>query len=234
MGPIETIGRTRRQIVERLADNRRRERERRALIGKPVARAPDRDRPRPGIGEHGGAQQHRRIVAGERRQIERAARAPDRSRRAVPVCGGAAASGRSNTSGSIARAVIRRSPVSTISRISNRRRRPFTLSPITSPGASASRLGGNAKSRGLAAGPQILQPDFGAPLGFDSVHHRGEIGVRAADGAADQTARRHHRAAIVGESIGEAERDLARQFGLLRAREARWQRRVRAARGRPR
>ena len=46
----------------------------------------------------------------------------------------------------------------------------------------------------LAAGPQILQPDFRAPLGFAVFGHHREVGMRGARRAADQAARARRRA----------------------------------------
>ena len=73
----------------------------------------------------------------------------------------------------------------------------------------------------LAAGPQILQPDVGAPLGRGVARHHREIGVARARGAADEPARGDGGAAIVGAGVGERERDLARKLGLLCPHQAR-------------
>ena len=51
--------------------------------------------------------------------------------------------------------------------------------------------------RALAARPQILQPDVGAPLGRGVIGHDREIGMRDPRRAADQPARRDGRAAII-------------------------------------
>ena len=123
--------------------------------------------------------------------------------------------------------VTARLSVSLISWISISRRRPLTVSPTTSPSDSASRLGGSANSAALAAGPQILQPDFGAPLGFAVFGHHREVGMRRARRAADQAARTRGRGLIVGADIGETDRDFARQVALLGARQPRRRRVVR-------
>ena len=67
---METRRRPRRQIVERLADTRRRRGHRDAAIAHPVGRSPGRHRPGPGIGKHREPLQHRRLFVVERRQIE--------------------------------------------------------------------------------------------------------------------------------------------------------------------
>ena len=194
-GVIKPAGRPGRQIVERLADDRRRERERRAFIRNPVARAPDRDRAGPWIGEHGGAQHHRRV----RRQASAgrvAVRRPGRSPPAAPARAGAAASGRSKTSGSIERAVSRAGRC--------RRSRGFRAGAAGRPRSARSRRPARARA-GSAAGrsrrprgrPTDPAARYWRAARPRSVHHRGEVGVRRSGGAADQAARRHRGAAIV-------------------------------------
>ena len=75
--------------------------------------------------------------------------------------------------------------------------------------------------RALTPGPQILQPDLGAPLDVGIVVDHREVGMRTARRAADQPARRHRRAVIVGAAVAVSDRDFARQFGFLCAREPR-------------
>ena len=151
-----------------------------------------------------------------------------------PIAGGAAgarrrggASATLNTSGSIESARTARLSVSLISWISISRRRPLTVSPTTSPSASAQPARRQRELRALAAGPQILQPDFRAPLGFAVFGHHREVGMRGARRAADQAARARRRGLIVGADIGETDRDFARQVAFLRARQPRRRRVVR-------
>ena len=73
--------------------------------------------------------------------------------------------------------------------------------------------------RALAARPDVLQPDIGAPFHRGVIGDDGEIGMRDPRGTADEAARRDGCAAVVGFGVGVSDGDLARQLGLLRARE---------------
>ncbi len=118
-----------------------------AAVARAIARTPHRHRPRPRIGEHRQPRQHRRLLAGQRRQIEhQRMHRPDRRRQGWrPMNRGAEREiehfridrARAQPRGSRRR----RSPASR-----SARRRPLTLSPMTSPGVSASRLGGSANA----------------------------------------------------------------------------------------
>ena len=215
---IPAARRSARQRVERAPRNRRRERDRRTLEAQAVAGAPDRDGAGPGIGKDRKPRQHRRLA----RPRASADRAPSACTGPIGAGTSAArrrgtASGSSKTSGLIVRAATRRLSVSTVSRISKRCRRPDTVSPTTSPGVSASRLGGNAKSALSRPAHRSCSHDLGAPDGDAVICHHCDIGAHAAFRNAGQPARRGRGTPIVRPDIQKADRDFARQFGFLRA-----------------
>ena len=152
----------------------------RAAEAQAVDRAPDRYRSRPRIGKDrsrvriGGSsdvsvgRSSTSACAGPTGERQRRRPLPRRRQRHIEHVG-------------IDRSRLDRArcSVSMISPISSRRRRPPTVSADHVAGRERKPARRQRELGALASGPEILQPDVGAPFGGGIVRHHREIGVRS-------------------------------------------------------